>query len=415
MFDRRSRRGERRGPRTRLRARLRRHGVIPRPAELRRLLRANDVRFTGGNAVAFYQDGASGLREMLMAIGAARRRIHLETYILRSDSTGRLFLDALEERARAGVEVRLLYDAVGSRGIDPAALEPLRRAGGDAVAFNPLHRLYPRWAPRRRDHRKILILDGTTAFTGGLNIGDEYYRGTAYGGGPQVPWRDAHVRIQGPAVAYLEAVFLESWFRADGPDRPWTALSEPAPGTPDGETIGILADGPTYYRRRMRDVLVAALDRTQRSARLVTPYFIPGLRLRRALAGAAARGVRVEVLIAGYSDHPSLRWAANARISQLLEQGVRVFEYEHAMMHAKVAVFDDGWAILGSSNLDRQSLQHSYEVNLIVEGGALPGRLTAMIGDDIEAAVAITAETLARRPFRERLRDAIAGFVLGRL
>ena len=165
----------------------------------------------------------------------------------------------------------------------------------------------------------------------------------------------------------------------------------------------------------MRDVLVTALDRTQRSARLVTPYFIPGLRLRRALAGAAARGVRVEVLIAGYSDHPSLRWAANARISQLLEQGVRVFEYEHAMMHAKVAVFDDGWAILGSSNLDRQSLQHSYEVNLIVEGGALPERLTAMIGDDIEAAVEITAERLARRPFGERLRDAIAGFVLGRL
>ncbi len=415
MFDRRSQRGDRRGPRTRLRARLRRHGVIPRPAELRRLLRANDVRFTTGNAITFYQDGASGLQEMLAAIGEAHLRVHLETYILRSDETGRLFLNALEERARAGVEVRLLYDALGSRGVDPAALEPLRRAGGDAVAFNPLHRFHPRWAPRRRDHRKILIVDGVTAFTGGLNIGDEYFRGAAYGGGSRVPWRDAHVRIQGPAVAYLEAVFLESWFRADGPDRPWTALAEPGPGTSGGEAIGILADGPTYHRRRMRDVLVTALDRTHRSARLVTPYFIPGSRLRRALAGAAARGVRVEVLIAGYSDHPSLRWAAHARMPQLLEQGVRVFEYERAMMHAKVAVFDDGWAILGSSNLDRQSLQHSYEVNLIVEGGALPARLGAMIGDDIGSAAEITVETLARRPFRERLRDGIAGFLLGRV
>ena len=294
-------------------------------------------------------------------------------------------------------------------------IEPLLHAGGVAVAFNPLSRFYPRWTPRRRDHRKILIVDGVTAFTGGLNIGDEYFVGTAYEGGPVVPWRDAHVRIEGPAVAYLEAAFLESWFRADGPDRPWTTLADPGPGEPGGESIGIVADGPTYHRRRMREVLIAALDRAERSARLVTPYFTPGLRLRRALAEAAARGVRVEVLIAGYSDHPSLRWAARVRLPQLLEQGVRIFEYERAMMHAKVAVFDDVWAILGTSNLDRQSLQHNYEVNVIVESGALPARLGAMIGDEVESATEFSTKTLAQRPFFERLRDSAAGFLLGRL
>jgi len=283
------------------------------------------------------------------------------------------------------------------------------------VAFNPLSRFYPRWTPRRRDHRKILIVDEKTAFTGGLNIGDEYRIGTAYHGGDVVPWRDAHVRIQGPAVAYLEAAFLESWFRADGPDRPWTTLADPGPGEPGGESIGVVADGPTYHRRRMRDVLISALDRAEHSARIVTPYFTPGLRLRRALAEAAARGVRVEVLIAGYSDHPSLRWAARVRLPRLLEHGVRIFEYEDAMMHAKVAVFDDDWAILGTSNLDRQSLRHNYEVNLIVEGEELPAKLAAMIGDDIASATEITADTLAQRPLYERFRDGLVGLMLWRL
>jgi cardiolipin synthase len=400
----------------RLRAGLRRHGVAPRPVELAHLLRSADVRLSAGNVLELYRDGRSGLSAMLEAIRMARRRVHLETYILRADETGRRFLEALRERAQVGVEVRVLYDAVGCRGLDPRVLEPLRQAGADIVAFNPLGRFYPRWAPRRRDHRKILVVDGEIAFTGGLNIGDEYLLGPAYDGGPRVPWRDAHLRVVGPAVALLEAVFLESWFRADGPDSPWTALlaEGAAPARPEGDAVGLLPDGPTYHRRRMREVLVGALARTQDTARLVTPYFLPGVRLRRALAQAARRGVRVEVLIAGYSDHPILRWAAHARAPALLAEGVRVFEYRRAMMHAKLAVFDGSWAILGSSNLDRQSLQHSYEVNLIVGSGALPGRLAATIDEDLADAVELTPELLAERSPGRRLRDWIAAFVIGR-
>jgi len=403
------------GPARRLRAGLRRHGVVPRPIALRRILGARDVRFTPGNAVELYLDGRSGLDAMLAAIEGARDRIHLETYILHTDATGRRFLDALAERARAGVDVRLLFDAVGGRGVDPAPLAALRRAGGDTVVFNPLGRLWPRWAPRRRDHRKILVVDGVVAFTGGLNIGDEYFLGTPTRDGLRAPWRDAHVRVTGPAARDLEAVFLESWFRADGPDRPWLEIEERAPLPRGEESLAVLADGPAYRRRRMREVLVAALERSRWRVRLVTPYFLPGARVRAALSEAAGRGVRVELLLAGATDHPVLRWAAHARLAQLLEAGLHVHEYERAFMHAKVAVFDDAWAILGTSNLDRQSLDYSYEVNLVAHGGTLPGRLARVLERDFADARRIRRRDLERRPWPVRLRDALAAFLLTRL
>jgi len=397
----------------RLRAGLRRHGVVPRPADLRRRLRAADVHFTDGNAIELFPDGAAGLSAMLDAIAGAVKRIHLETYILRSDETGARFLRALSERAQAGVEVRVLFDAFGSLGLDPAALADLRAAGGDAIAFNPLSRFYPRWAPRRRDHRKILVVDGEVAFTGGLNIGDEYFHGASFQGQTRRPWRDAHVRVKGPVVGMLEAVFLESWFRADGPDCPW--VEPAAPRAVDGEAVAVLADGPTYHRRRLRDLLISALKRCRRHARLVTPYFIPGARLREVLAATAARGVEVEVVIAGYVDHPVVRWAAYGMLPQLLARGVRVYEHERSMMHAKAAVFDESLAVLGTSNLDRQSLQHSYEVNLIIAGGEFPRSLSARLQGDIRASRPITVADLGRLSFGKRLRNRAAAFLMARL
>jgi len=352
---------------------------------------------------------------MLDAIAGARKRIHLESYILRSDEIGRRFFAALSERARAGVEVRVLFDSVGSMGLDESALQDLRAAGADAIAFNPLTRFYPYWAPRRRDHRKILVVDGALGFTGGLNIGDEYYHGVELiPGQERAPWRDAHVRIEGPAVGMLEAVFLESWFRADGPDRPWLELAERIEGERGGESIGVLADGPTYHRRRLRDLLIGALDRSEHSARFVTPYFIPGRKLRDALGAAAARGVRVEILIAGYSDHPFTRWAAHALLPNLLKRGVRVYEYDRSMMHAKIAVFDESWAVLGTSNLDRQSLQHSYEVNLVIEGGGLPAELSNLLDADAAGSPAVTALDLERRSWVRWVRDRLAAAILRR-
>lgn len=347
---------------------------------------------------------------MLEAITAAEDYIHLETYILHTDKVGRQFLSALSERARAGVDVRLLYDAVGSRGIEAAPLDSLRAAGGEVLAFNPVGRRYPSFAPRRRDHRKILIVDGRIGFTGGLNIGDEYAVGIA--GSAEEEWRDAHVRMTGPAIRDLAAVFLESWFRANGPDLPWSSLLRLEAEGEGQVRCAVLADGPVYQRRRMREVIVSALEEVEHEALLASPYFSPGRRVLDALAQASDRGVRVELLLAGRTDHPIFRRAAHAMLPRLLAAGIECHEYDRAMLHAKLAVFDVTWAILGTSNLDRQSFERNFEVNVLLEGGKVAEKLRARFGSERSGARRVDLESLAARGPVERFVDWLASRIL---
>ena len=383
-------------------------------AALDPLLAAFGVRFSCGNSAEIHREGSSGLEAMLAGIRTAKRRIFLETYIARGDATGRRFFRALEERARAGVQVRLLYDAFGARGI-ARALRPLREAGAEIAVFNALRWLGPRWTIRHRDHRKILVIDGEVGFTGGLNLADECFHGTGSEVGSPAPWRDLQVRIAGPAAGHLEDVFLESWRLATGRDGTDAPLRAEAPPTDSGGALGILADGPRYSGRRLRDATCAALACARRRAVFVPPYFLPGPRLRDAMLEAVKRGVRVDVLLAGFNDHPIVAWTVRALLPPFLEGGVRVFEYERAMMHAKLAVFDDRWAILGTSNLDQQSLHHSYEVNLVARGGRLPAQLAAIAREDIRASRRVTAEVLARRPAWQRVRDRGVSLLVERL
>ena len=385
---------------------------MPRPTAIRALVRDRALRWSEGNRVELFDTGRAGLQAMLQAVERAQRRIHLETYILRADHIGREFLAALTERAADGVEVRVLYDAIGSLGLDDSALAALHDAGGETVAFNPLVRFWPRFAPRRRDHRKILVVDGRVGFMGGLNIGDEYVSGLgrAERAGE---WRDAHVRVEGPCVRDLEAVFLESWFRADGPALDWQGLLDHEPVPAGNVRCAVLADGPTYQRRRTRDLLISALEHAEREVRLVSPYFAPGRRVLDVLGDASARGVSVSLLLAGErTDHPSLQRAARAVLPALLKRGVAVREYDVAMMHAKLACFDDDFAVVGTSNLDRQSLYHSYEVNLILEDAELAKRIRERFDADTAKARPITLEMLAQRSFLERLRDRLAALLL---
>lgn len=370
------------------------------------------MRFTDGNRVDVYDCGRAAFPPMLEAIRRAQRFVHLEVYILRADTTGRRFLEALRERAAAGVEVRLLYDGVGSRELDPRALRELRQAGGQTLVFNPLRRLYPRWAPRRRDHRKILIVDGELAFTGGLNLGDEYDAGPTVDRG-ESGWRDTHLGLRGPVVRDLGAVFLEGWYRAGGPELPWSRLLEGESGRPGDQRCAVLSDGPVYSRRATRDLLIATLDAAQETARLMSPYFAPGHGVLEALSRAAEHGVRVELLVAGYrTDHPLLRRGARRSIERLLRRGVRLFEYEAGVLHAKSAVFDGRVAVVGSSNLDRQSLQHNYEVNIVAEEGELPKRIDRLFDQDLARSTPLTLETLERRNPITRALDWLAAALL---
>jgi cardiolipin synthase len=396
-------------PNDRIRAGLRRHGLVRRPRALRRFLRRHGLRFTDGNRLQVFTTGDLGLAAMLAAIEDAAQRIHLETYILRADATGRRFLAALTDKARRGVAVRVIYDAVGSLTLDPGALGELTAAGGEILAFNPLRRFYPRWLPRRRDHRKLLVVDGQVAFTGGLNIGDEYNIGPTQ---PEQTWRDTHVAVEGPAVQDLEALFLESWFRADGPALPWAQILAAPPGPCGHDRVAVVADGPSYRRRVLRDLLALGLRTAQREVLLTSPYFAPDHKILGALGQAARRGVRIQLLLAGRTDHPVLRRAARSLIPRLFAAGATVFEYHQSMLHAKATVIDDSWSIVGTSNLDRQSFEHSYEVNLVIEGGTIPVQLATHFRDDMTRATLIDADHLASRGWVERVLDRLSAAVL---
>jgi cardiolipin synthase len=284
----------------------------------------------------------------------------------------------------------------------------MHAAGVKTVAFQPLGRL----RFRERDHRKILVIDGEVAFTGGLNVADECYAGLRRAAGP---WRDLHLRVEGPAARALDDVFEQSWAIATGGD---SELPRDAPANVavDGETLlGVLADGPRSCPERLRDVLCHEIACARRSALFVSPYFIPGAELRQAMCAAVARGVDVDVLIAGTSDHVVVGWAVQALLMPYLDSGVRIAAFRGGLMHAKVAVFDEKRAIVGTSNYDQQSFHHSYEVNLLAVGGELPRQLAQIVRRDIEQSTAVTAETLRKRTVLEQIRDSVAASVVSRL
>ncbi len=362
------------------------------------------LRFQPGHCIDLFDRGRAAIDSMIEAIDGATQTVHLETYILRADDTGRRVLAALEARAAEGVDVRLIFDSVGSYGLDRRALEGLERAGASIAEFNPPSQWLWRFRPRQRDHRKILLVDGRVGFLGGLNIGDEYVGEDAEG----PTWRDAHMRLEGPALTELQALFVENWFRCGGESFEWRSLVTPEGSARGDRSVAILADGPTYRRRRLRSFFLDELRRAKTHVLLVSPYFAPGPTVLDALAEASDRGVCVELLLAGHSDHPILRRAVRAFIPGLIRRGVRVFEDPHRMMHAKLAVFDDSLAVVGTSNLDRQSLHHSCEVNAVIEGHETAKWILDHFGTDVLDVRAIDRAYLDRRSLLMRWIDRAA-------
>jgi cardiolipin synthase A/B len=362
------------------------------------------LRFQPNHHVTLHHRGREAIDAMLETIDAAEQTIHLETYIFRADTIGERFIAALEARAMAGVSVRLIFDAVGTRGLDQRPLRRLARAGAEVAYFNPPSRWLWRFRPRQRDHRKILLVDGSVGFLGGLNIGDEYVGEDSDG----PTWRDAHVRLEGPALSELQALFLENWFRSGGESFEWRSLLGSGPPSTGDQSVAILADGPTYRRRRVRSFFIDELRRAKSHVLLVSPYFAPGSRVLDALAEASDRGVDVEILLAGTSDHPILRRAVREIIPKLLRRGVRVYEDPNRMMHAKLAAFDESLAVVGTSNLDRQSLDHSCEVNAVFEGPNVGKWIHQHFGTDVLDVTPIDQDLLARRSLWTRGIDRIA-------
>lgn len=363
------------------------------------------------NAVEPLVDGPQTYERMLEAIAAARESINLETYIFEDGSVGLEFADELKRRARAGVAVRVLYDAVGSLETGKTVFEDMRKAGIQVAVFNPIDPAEGGnpFAANTRDHRKLLIIDHSIAFTGGINISDNYSSTSDEVVTPNMAaegWRDTHVVVKGPAVAGLERVFFENWLEAGGvlvgsvDDQ--IIVPEPAG---DHLVAVVAAEGGNAEVSPIYSVYIDAMNRARERIWITQAYFVPGSVFIEQLQAAAQRGVDVRVLVPGFTDVEIVLNASRSTYGELLESGVRIFETETTMLHAKTAVIDSRWSTVGSSNLDNRSFLHNDEVNVIVYGEPFARKLEAQFENDLERSREITLDQWGERGLWQRLKE----------
>ena len=356
---------------------------------------------TCGNRVELFTDGDSAYDSLEQAIAAAEQHIHLEYYIYEEDHTGRRFRDLMVRKAKEGVQVRVLVDGVGSYGVEEF-MSPLVEAGGQVAVFLPVN--IARWSRvNLRNHRKIAVIDGSIAFTGGVNIGDEYTGRKGKVGA----WRDTHLCTEGPSVYHLQEVFAEDWHFATGEDPMDDSWF------PDQEQVGdvmvqVVASGPDTDHQPIKCILFAAITSARHRVFLTTPYFVPDQAILMALKTAALKGVDVRLLLPRRSDMPLVRNAGRSYYDELIDSGVRLFEYTGGILHAKTMVVDDTWATVGSANMDIRSFRLNFEINLALYGADFAAHLGAVFERDLESAAEVTSEDLAgRRPGR-RVAESLA-------
>lgn len=353
---------------------------------------------SSNNEVELLAEDEKAFERIEQELEGARQSIWAEYYIVRNDETGRRFLDALARRAQAGVEVRLLYDGLGSLLLDSARLRPLRAAGGVVEPFLPLNPLRRRWAVHLRNHRKIVVVDGAVAFTGGMNVGDEYSGRSRRKGSRH--FLDTHLRIRGPAVRDFAAIFAEDWkFATD------ESLHLPQ-GFVSGagrSIVSPLPSGPDQPLNASAHAFFAGIMAARHQCYVTTPYFVPDEPTIRALITATKSGVDVRIMLPARTDVRIVSLAARSYYRQLVHAGVRLFEYQPSMLHAKTMVVDERWGIVGSANVDMRSFRLNFEVGAIIFDTDLARELSQRFVAELDASREITVESLSRIGLGDRL------------
>jgi cardiolipin synthase len=353
-----------------------------------------------GNAVTVYHETERAFEDLLDAISAAQHHIHLEYFILRSDATGQRFVDVLTRKAKEGVTVRLLYDAMGCFHLKSGLLRPLHEAGGKVVPFLPLNPLHSLIRINLRNHRKITVVDGRVGFTGGMNIGDEYL-----GKSPKMGyWRDAFVRIEGPAVGDLQSVFREDWEFAQH-ERLEDAGFFPTVEAAGTTRVQIADSGPDQEISTIREIYFLAIVGARRRLWIASPYLIPDAGLFDVLRVACYHGVDVRILTLLRPDHYVSYYAGLYYASQLLDLGVKIYLYRKGMMHAKLMMTDGRWGMVGSANLDNRSLHLNFEVGCALLDRPQVEQLEAAYRRDLDDAVPLNRHLLAQRSLMSRVLE----------
>jgi cardiolipin synthase len=362
------------------------------PAFARGLWRIAAADVSSGNSVELLHDGPATYEVMIAAIAAARESVVLESYIFRSDETGQRFATALVDAVSRGVAVRVLTDWIGMRGIRSSFIAALRRAGVELRVFNtPGFRPWFGLVPR--DHRKLVVVDAMVGITGGVGIGDEWIGKTARHRGH---WRDTAVRIEGPAARDMQAAFDTMWERARkrerrGSHRLTRRVARGAhldPATADPALIGIVEGEP--FRMRIARALQMQAISAQRSIWIANAYFVPSWSEIEALMGAARDGVDVRILVPQRNDHPWVTLLTRRYYRRLLTNGVRIWEYRGAMMHAKTSVVDGRWVRVGSTDFNPLGVAINFELDAVIEDAELGAQAEAMFLADLERSKEIT-------------------------
>lgn len=385
------------------------------PAFLELLHRIDQSPILPARRLEVYTDGNRALVEMIDAIDQAGEEVLLQSYIFKDDSTGHAVVEALGKAVERGVRVRVLADAVGSV---ETREEFWQRLEKKRIAFRLFHPLRYPWLILFRDHRKILVVDRAIAFTGGMNIAEEYgsgltrhhgseaLRSPAPQSGETTTWRDTHLRVDGPAAWEFAVVFRESWLSADGPPFDLPSLAEPEAEW--GARCLVLDSRAGRGHRETALVLRAAVAAARRRIWITNAYFAPSWAALRTLCRASRRGVDVRLMLPGKSDVPRLQNAARGSYTHLLRHGVRIFEYQPVVLHAKTLVIDGHFSVVGSSNLDFRSFSFNSECNLAVFDDDVAFRLEGAFQQDLVHAREIDRTEWEKRPLRQRLRERFA-------
>ncbi|MFO0752613.1 MAG: phospholipase D-like domain-containing protein, partial [Thermodesulfovibrionales bacterium] len=361
--------------------------------------------FSTATAVELLWKGREAFRTLFDAVRSAEHCICLEFYIFRNDETGTELAELLKQKSREGVRVYLLFDHFGSFGTPRSFWNDMKAAGVSIRTSRPFT-----WtSPSRylhRDHRKLIVIDGRKAFTGGVNIANEYsgFHLRTKGRG----WRDTGILLEGPIAAELFALFKKSWYAWGGDSVRF--LPESAAGQAAPEALGGIPVLPIFVnsarsRRKMRKILYYSITHARKSISLTTAYFTPSWHMVETLEKAVERGVRVRLLVPGISDVPAASHAGRAFFSRLLRAGVEIYTYNGEILHAKTSFFDECWSIIGSTNLDFQSLRYNDEGNVGILHKGFAVQMNEIYGEDLHHSTRIEYDAWKKRPFSDKLKE----------
>ncbi|GKV66529.1 MULTISPECIES: cardiolipin synthase [unclassified Sporosarcina] len=372
---------------------------------IRMNLMSSHALLSDDNAIRIFTDGHEKFDALLADIKSAEQEVNIQYYIIQPDALGKRIRDALIERAKAGVKVRLLYDEVGSKKTAPKFFEDLRKAGGKVEVFFPsLFRLV-NFRVNNRNHRKLVIIDGRIGYIGGFNIGDEYLGLNEKFG----YWRDTHLRITGKAVNNIQGKFILDWHQA-GKNKPgvWGDYSFQQKVQNGTSPVQIVSSGPDSVTEHLKNMYIKLILSAKESIFIQTPYFIPDTSFMDACKIALLSGVDVRIMIPCKPDHPFVYWATWAYAGDLIDYGAKILLYENGFLHAKTIVVDGEVASVGTMNIDSRSFRLNFEVNAIIYDEQVAKQLQNLFLQDIELSSELTAGRYAERSLWIRFKQGIS-------